>query len=67
MSKGRRPPRRPLRLPSSRPRHAEFEALYLEECGGWARPAKSSSSAKCSLWFIDENPDAAWAELGPYS
>jgi hypothetical protein len=18
------------------------------------------------LWFIDENPDAAWAELGPY-
>ena len=46
--------------------HAEFEALYLEECRRLGKTGEIIVQREMQLWFIDENPDAAWAELGPY-
>jgi alkanesulfonate monooxygenase SsuD/methylene tetrahydromethanopterin reductase-like flavin-dependent oxidoreductase (luciferase family) len=46
--------------------HAEFEALYLEECRRLGKAGEIIVQREMQLWFIDENPDEAWATLGPY-
>jgi alkanesulfonate monooxygenase SsuD/methylene tetrahydromethanopterin reductase-like flavin-dependent oxidoreductase (luciferase family) len=46
--------------------HAEIEALYLEECRRLGKTGEIIVQREMQLWFIDENPDEAWAELGPY-
>jgi len=46
--------------------HAEFEALYLEECRRLGKTGEIIVQREMQLWFIDEDPDEAWATLGPY-
>ena len=46
--------------------HAEFEALYLEELKRHGKTGHIVVQREMQLWFIDENPDEAWATLGPY-
>jgi alkanesulfonate monooxygenase SsuD/methylene tetrahydromethanopterin reductase-like flavin-dependent oxidoreductase (luciferase family) len=45
---------------------AEIEALYLGECARLGKTGHIVVQREMQLWFIDEYPDAAWAELGPY-
>ncbi len=46
--------------------NAELEALYLEEMQRAGKTAQLIIQREMSLWFIDEDPDEAWATLGPY-
>ena len=46
--------------------NAELEALYLEELGRTGKTGHVVIQREMSLWFIDEDPDEAWATLGPY-
>ena len=46
--------------------NAELEALYLEELARTGKPGHVVIQREMSLWFIDEDPDEAWATLGPY-
>jgi alkanesulfonate monooxygenase SsuD/methylene tetrahydromethanopterin reductase-like flavin-dependent oxidoreductase (luciferase family) len=46
--------------------NAELEALYLDELARTGQPGHVVIQREMSLWFIDEDPDEAWATLGPY-
>jgi alkanesulfonate monooxygenase SsuD/methylene tetrahydromethanopterin reductase-like flavin-dependent oxidoreductase (luciferase family) len=44
----------------------ELEALYLAECRRLGTRAHLDVHRDMALLFIDENPERAWQELGPY-
>jgi alkanesulfonate monooxygenase SsuD/methylene tetrahydromethanopterin reductase-like flavin-dependent oxidoreductase (luciferase family) len=44
----------------------ELEALYLEELQRTGKTGHVVIQREMSLWFIDDDPDEAWATLGPY-
>jgi len=44
----------------------ELEALYLAECARLGTPGRIERHEDLSLLFIDDDPERAWAELGPY-
>jgi alkanesulfonate monooxygenase SsuD/methylene tetrahydromethanopterin reductase-like flavin-dependent oxidoreductase (luciferase family) len=44
----------------------ELEALYLRECERLGTQGRIERHDDLSLLFIDEHPERAWAELGPY-
>ena len=44
----------------------ELEALYLSESARLGTPGKIERHDDLSLLFIDEDPERAWVELGPY-
>jgi len=44
----------------------ELEAYYLEELKRNGKTGFVETHADMTLLFIDENPDKAWEELGPY-
>jgi alkanesulfonate monooxygenase SsuD/methylene tetrahydromethanopterin reductase-like flavin-dependent oxidoreductase (luciferase family) len=46
--------------------HAEIEALYLEECRRLGKTGEIVIQREMQLWFIDPDPDEAWATLGPH-
>jgi alkanesulfonate monooxygenase SsuD/methylene tetrahydromethanopterin reductase-like flavin-dependent oxidoreductase (luciferase family) len=46
--------------------NAELETLYLEEMARAGKRAHLVIQREMSLWFIDEDPQRAWTELGPY-
>ncbi|MDB5395067.1 MAG: hypothetical protein JWM91_2573 [Rhodospirillales bacterium] len=46
--------------------NAELEALYLEALQRNGKTGHVVIQREMSLWFIDEDPDEAWATLGPY-
>jgi alkanesulfonate monooxygenase SsuD/methylene tetrahydromethanopterin reductase-like flavin-dependent oxidoreductase (luciferase family) len=43
----------------------ELEALYLEECARLGKTGRVVIQREMSLWFIAEDPDEAWAAVGP--
>ena len=45
---------------------AALEAYYLEELKRTGQPGHLVIQREMALWFIDEDPEKAWAELGPY-
>jgi alkanesulfonate monooxygenase SsuD/methylene tetrahydromethanopterin reductase-like flavin-dependent oxidoreductase (luciferase family) len=46
--------------------HADFEALYLEECKRLGKTGEIIVQREMQLWFLADDPDEAWATLGPY-
>jgi len=44
----------------------ELQELYLQECRRLGTPGRVESHKDMALLFIDENPERAWQELGPY-
>jgi alkanesulfonate monooxygenase SsuD/methylene tetrahydromethanopterin reductase-like flavin-dependent oxidoreductase (luciferase family) len=46
--------------------HPEIEALYLAELERHGKTGHVVVQREMQLWFIDEDPDEAWATLGPY-
>jgi alkanesulfonate monooxygenase SsuD/methylene tetrahydromethanopterin reductase-like flavin-dependent oxidoreductase (luciferase family) len=46
--------------------NAELEEFYLAEMGRAGKTGEVVIQREMSLWFIDEDPDEAWATLGPY-
>jgi alkanesulfonate monooxygenase SsuD/methylene tetrahydromethanopterin reductase-like flavin-dependent oxidoreductase (luciferase family) len=46
--------------------NAEIEAVYLEELARHGKAGHIVVQREMQLWFIDEDPDEAWATLGPY-
>jgi alkanesulfonate monooxygenase SsuD/methylene tetrahydromethanopterin reductase-like flavin-dependent oxidoreductase (luciferase family) len=46
--------------------HADFEALYLEECRRLGKTGEIIVQREMQLWFLADDPDEAWATLGPY-
>jgi alkanesulfonate monooxygenase SsuD/methylene tetrahydromethanopterin reductase-like flavin-dependent oxidoreductase (luciferase family) len=45
---------------------AELEALYLEECRRLGKTGEIVIQREMQLWFLADDPDEAWATLGPY-
>ena len=45
---------------------AALEALYLEECRQLGKTGHVVVQREMQLWFIDKDPDEAWATLGRY-
>jgi len=46
--------------------NAEIEAIYLNELKRLGKTGHIVVQREMQLWFIDEDPDEAWATLGPY-
>jgi len=44
----------------------DIEAIYLAEAARLGTPARLEQFSDLSMLFVDPDPDAAWAELGPY-
>jgi hypothetical protein len=51
---------------SRRSRCPSSKALYLAESARLGTPGRIERHEDLSLLFIDDDPDRAWAELGPY-
>lgn len=45
----------------------EIEQLYLDECKRLGKTGSIVPLKNMTLIFIDENPDKAWPEIGPYA
>jgi hypothetical protein len=45
--------------------HAEIEAHYLEECARLGKTGEIIVQREMQLWFLADDPDQAWATLGP--
>lgn len=46
--------------------HAEIEAAYLEECKRLGKTGEIIIQREMQLWFLADDPEEAWATLGPY-
>jgi len=46
--------------------NAEIEQVYLDELAAQGKSGHIVVQREMQLWFIDEDPDEAWATLGPY-
>jgi alkanesulfonate monooxygenase SsuD/methylene tetrahydromethanopterin reductase-like flavin-dependent oxidoreductase (luciferase family) len=46
--------------------HAEIEAHYLEECARLGKEGEIVIQREMQLWFLADDPNEAWATLGPY-
>ncbi len=46
--------------------NAEIEQIYLDELAAQGKTGHIVVQREMQLWFIDEDPDEAWATLGPY-
>jgi alkanesulfonate monooxygenase SsuD/methylene tetrahydromethanopterin reductase-like flavin-dependent oxidoreductase (luciferase family) len=46
--------------------NAELETLYLEECARLGKTGEIIIQREMQLWFLADDPDEAWATLGPY-
>ncbi len=44
----------------------ELEALYMEECQHLGKTGEIIIQREMQLWFLADDPDEAWAALGPY-
>jgi len=46
--------------------NAELEAMYLDECRRLGKTGEIIIQREMQLWFLADDPDEAWATLGPY-